>query len=39
MKKIFNVFEKDNSILSMDFDPTGHHLASGGKDCAVRIYD
>lgn len=39
MKKVFNLREDDNTILALDYSPTGEMFATGGKDCHVRIYD
>ena len=27
------------SVLAMDFSPNGHHVATGGNDNAIRMWD
>ena len=38
-KYLFTIQEENNSILCMDYDKTGEHFATAGRDFNVRIYD
>ena len=35
----FHVKDDSNQVYALDYDQKGDRFATGGKDCAVRIYD
>jgi WD40 repeat protein len=38
-KQIFETFEEDNYILSVDYKADGSAFATGGKSNIIKIYD
>ena len=37
--KIASIREQDNQILALDYNAELQRICTGGKDCAIRIYD
>ncbi len=38
-KMLSQIMDEHNSLLGVDYSPTGTSFACGGEDCAVRVFD